>query len=79
MIAPLIKWQHDRDWNVVFSKKEDMVPGERRYTFNAKTKEHAYMFDHIIDGRNIVPGIAYLVSLLSLFVHFFLPSNYTST
>lgn len=62
MIAPLVKWQHDHSWNVVFSKKEDMVPGERRYTFLAKSKQHAYLFDHVIDGRNVVPGTAYLVS-----------------
>lgn len=65
MIAPLVRWQHDRDWNVIFSKKEDMVPGERRYAYHAKIKELAYMFDHVIDGRNIVPGFIYLVSFSS--------------
>lgn len=62
MLAPLVRWQHDRDWMVAFSSNDDLFPGERRITVQTKSKEFSYMFDHVIDGRHILPGFCYVVS-----------------
>ncbi len=65
MLAPLVRWQHDRDWNVAFMTNEDMVPGERRMTISTKSREHALILDHIIDERMIFPGFGYVVYYLT--------------
>lgn len=62
MLAPQVRWQHDRNWNVVYANPEEVVPGERRVTIYTQGKEHSYIFDHIIDGKNIFPGFTYVVS-----------------
>lgn len=62
MLAPLVRWQHDASWRVVYASREEMIPGERRITIYPNGKEHSYILDHIIDGKNIMPGFGFVVS-----------------
>ncbi|XP_065221118.1 fatty acid synthase-like isoform X2 [Planococcus citri] len=60
MISPSIKWNHDQEEYVDEMNTGFSHTSERTFVFHPKSKEHEYIQDHIIDGRNIYPGFGYL-------------------
>lgn len=63
MISPLIKWQHEDQWEISkYAKKTSS--GERDILI--RLKEHEYLRGHVIDGRNLYPATGYLVSTYPL-------------
>lgn len=62
MISPLIRWNHNEDW-FVFSydnlkKKENSC--ERVIGVNVKENDWNFITGHVVDGRILFPGTAYL-------------------
>ncbi|XP_065221121.1 fatty acid synthase-like [Planococcus citri] len=60
MISPSIKWNHDQEEYVDEMNTGFSHTSERTFVLHPKSKEHEYIQDHIIDGRNIYPGFGYL-------------------
>ncbi len=69
MIAPLIKWEHSKDWFVtsLFSKMKKSA--ERTVSISILNPELEYLTGHVIDNRNLYPAAGYLVSILSFFLN----------
>jgi fatty acid synthase len=42
--------------------QETLEPGERTVFISLKDEERKYLSGHVIDGRNLFPGVGYLVS-----------------
>ncbi|XP_065215656.1 fatty acid synthase-like [Planococcus citri] len=57
-IASLIKWQHDEQWSV--GKLEKDFRTQREFIIRSTDVEYKFLKDHIIDGRNLYPGLGYL-------------------
>ena len=61
MLAPLVEWNHDRDWFITyFNIQEKISSGERSVRISSTNEEYAYLAGHVIDGRNLVPATCYL-------------------
>ncbi|KAG5316385.1 FAS synthase, partial [Acromyrmex insinuator] len=62
MIAPSIRWEHTDDWFVTAYKLQKKVTsGERTVIMNITDDTFEYMIGHVIDGKNLIPAIGYLV------------------
>uniref|UniRef100_A0A146M080 Fatty acid synthase n=1 Tax=Lygus hesperus TaxID=30085 RepID=A0A146M080_LYGHE len=61
MIAPLIGWDHSKDWYVgTYKLQGKLKSGEKAFTINLKEEEYEFLSGHIIDGRNLYPATGYL-------------------
>lgn len=54
MIAPLIKWDHSKEWTVSEHNKIE-VSSERTVVVNLSDKDSEYMKGHVIDGKLRLP------------------------
>ncbi|XP_065209085.1 fatty acid synthase-like [Planococcus citri] len=66
MISPLIKWQHDEQWSVGRLTDEELIT-ERNFIIRSSNDEYEFIKDHVIDGRNLYPGLGYLWLVLETF------------
>ncbi|XP_065209087.1 fatty acid synthase-like [Planococcus citri] len=66
MISPLIKWQHDEQWSVGRLTDEELIT-ERNFVIRSSNDEYEFIKDHVIDGRNLYPGLGYLWLVLETF------------
>jgi fatty acid synthase, animal type len=63
-LSHLMKWNHKQDWFVNFNMPG---PGTSQVVkLNLADKRNQYMTDHVVDGRFIVPGITFVVTLCLL-------------
>ncbi|XP_045466442.1 fatty acid synthase-like [Harmonia axyridis] len=61
MISPKIKWDHSKDWYVMFYRESDSLKsGERALGVTLKQDDYMYLAGHVIDGRNLLPATGYL-------------------
>ncbi|KAK9884292.1 hypothetical protein WA026_005244 [Henosepilachna vigintioctopunctata] len=61
MISPKIKWNHSKDYHVIFYRESDSLKsGERGIAVSIKQEEWQFMSGHVIDGRNLYPATGYL-------------------
>ncbi|KAL3270432.1 hypothetical protein HHI36_020987 [Cryptolaemus montrouzieri] len=61
MISPKIKWDHSKNWHVIFYKESDSLKsGERMLGVTLKQEEWQYIGGHVVDGRNLFPATGYL-------------------
>ncbi|RLU24885.1 hypothetical protein DMN91_002976 [Ooceraea biroi] len=61
MISPSIRWEHSDDWYVTsFKTQKKVTSGERIVTISPKNEDHVYMTNHVLDGKNLIPAVAYL-------------------
>lgn len=52
MIAPLIRWEHSKNWFVRFYESEERVKiGERTVSFLISDEHSEYISGHVIDGK----------------------------
>ncbi|XP_065209089.1 fatty acid synthase-like [Planococcus citri] len=58
-ISSLIKWQHDEQWSVGRLTQQDTI-AERNFVIQPDDSSYEYIRDHVIDGRNLYPGLGYL-------------------
>jgi hypothetical protein len=42
--------------------QEKLEPGERSVFISLKDEDSKYLSAHVVDGRNLFPGVGYLVS-----------------
>ncbi|XP_065217200.1 fatty acid synthase-like [Planococcus citri] len=57
-ISSLIKWQHDEQWPV--GKLKNELCFEREFKIRTIDDQYKFVKDHVIDGRNLYPGLGYL-------------------
>lgn len=66
MIAPLIEWDHSKNWYVgTYKLQGKLKSGEKVFTINLKEEEYEFLSGHVIDGRNLYPATGYLVSFMA--------------
>lgn len=51
MIAPLIKYDHDQNWNVPNFSVNKNISFERKITIDISQEQYQYLSGHIIDGK----------------------------
>ncbi|XP_065217068.1 fatty acid synthase-like [Planococcus citri] len=66
-ISSLIKWQHDEQWSVGKLEKDHCV--ERVYDIRTTNDKYKFIKDHVIDGRNLYPGMGYLWLVIEAVSH----------
>lgn len=54
MIAPLIKYDHDRDWSVPYQNLRKSKSFDRKVTIDVSQKQYQYLTGHKIDGNKIL-------------------------
>ena len=75
MISPIIKWKHDEQWTTGRLTNEN-IHTEHNYMIRSYDDKFKFVRDHVIDGKNLYPGLGYLVSSASkLFLNFFQHAN----
>lgn len=53
MISPKIKWDHSKNWFVMYYRETDSLKsGERILGVTLKQEEWQYIGGHVIDGKN---------------------------
>ncbi|KAL3270572.1 hypothetical protein HHI36_021109 [Cryptolaemus montrouzieri] len=61
MISPVLKWDHSKDWYVlVYREIHSLKSEERLFTMSLKEEEWQFAAGHVVDGRNLFPGMGYL-------------------
>ncbi|KAG5878855.1 Fatty acid synthase, partial [Gonioctena quinquepunctata] len=64
MIAPKIKWDHQRKFPCNFGETTETTIKQRCFHIHLLDKEWSFVTGHIIDGRNLFPASGYLVLTL---------------
>ncbi|KAG5347678.1 FAS synthase, partial [Acromyrmex charruanus] len=61
MISPSIRWCHSENW-LTSSAEQKYIKSRGRYiNIILDDEDHEYMSGHMIDGRNLLPAMGYLV------------------
>ncbi|EZA48517.1 Fatty acid synthase [Ooceraea biroi] len=66
MIAPHVKWDHSAKWKVPIHDKPQNV-SEYIVEIDVSNEEYAYILEHKIDGRVIMPGAQYVLMVWQTF------------
>lgn len=62
------RWEHSEDWYVeINTQRERISTAERTIEINLKDENYEYIMYHVIDGRNLIPAMGYLVMVWDMF------------
>ncbi|KAG5678935.1 hypothetical protein PVAND_008554 [Polypedilum vanderplanki] len=69
MISPLIKWNHEHNYFVpMFDHDFEFSRFSKIFNFNSP--EYSYVYDHVIDGKAIIPAMFWIHSIWKYFAAF---------
>lgn len=56
------RWEHSEDWYAEINiQRQRVITAERVIDINLKDENYEYITHHVIDGRNLIPAMGYLV------------------
>lgn len=56
------RWEHSEDWYAEINiQRQRVTTAERVIDINLKDENYEYITHHVIDGRNLIPAMGYLV------------------
>ena len=62
MIAPYVKWDHSEEWTVPNFLESESKSGVMEIEVDMSKEDNQYLLGHVIDGQNLYPAAAYVVS-----------------